>query len=273
MSIKKTSITDQDITFLKKAIYKESCLENINLALCIPDVHVLAVGPESCLRVLYFRAMRQRQNDRFCMQTMDSSDLVAGRHLDMAKMALQNMLKDEKNHIKAVIIYISCTDILMNSDFESIIKCIQGEYGMPIKLFKRGPLSKRRILPKERLSNIFAGILDAYTGNDYISEGNNRPIINILGEEKLSEECDLKTLLREQGCYSIQEFLNCKTFEDFKNLANGTYSIVTHKFGMNMAAHLEKRFGIPYCFIPLTYSKDECDTELKTINRIVGDRL
>lgn len=272
MSIERTSVIDQDNPFLKKAIYKESCLEIINLALCIPEIHVLAVGPESCLRVLYFRAMRQRQNDRFCMQTMDRTDLAAGRHLDMAKTALQRMIRDGKKHVKAIIIYISCVDILMNSDFESIIKCIQREYGVPIRLFKRGPLSKRRILPKERLSNIFAEILDAYTGNDFIRESSNRPIINILGEEKLSGECDLKTLLREQGCYSIQEFSDCKTFEEFKNLANGTFSIVTHKFGMNLAAHLEKRFGIPYCFIPLTYGKEEYDKELKIINRIVGER-
>lgn len=65
MSISMFSNNTLSSGFFKKAIPKDSCGKVINIALCIPGIHVLAVGPESCLRVLYFRALRQSQVNRF----------------------------------------------------------------------------------------------------------------------------------------------------------------------------------------------------------------
>lgn len=136
--------TGCDMILLNRSLNKESCMEIVNLALSIPDVLVLAIGPESCLRVLYFRALRESQNDRLFLQTMNQSDLVTSKHLDELATTIKEIVLKRESEVRAVIIYISCCDIIMGSDFDSVFYSVQQELGIPIKLFKRGPLSKRR---------------------------------------------------------------------------------------------------------------------------------
>ncbi|WP_053956701.1 nitrogenase component 1 [Inediibacterium massiliense] len=263
MSINNISNTNHGNDFLSKVFYKKSCMEIINLALSIPDIYVLAIGPESCLRVLYFRALRKKQNQRLYLQTMSQNDLASSQHLDVAEMALREIIDHNDRKVKAVIVYISCSDMLIGSDFDSILKSIQRSHSIPVKLFKRGPLSKRRITPKERLSLIFTEILDTYLDNNIDGKNIENPIINILGEEKLIEQCQLKTLLKNKGYFKIQEFIACNSFSDFKNLSKATFSIVTDKFGINLAKYLKERFKIPYASISIECSEQEFNNAIK----------
>jgi nitrogenase molybdenum-iron protein alpha/beta subunit len=267
MSIDKLSNTDKSNGFFTKAFYKESCMGIVNLALSVPDIHVLAIGPESCLRVLYFRALREGQNERLHIQTMSQNDLASSQHLEVTEKVLDKIISIENRKVKAVIVYISCIDILIGSDFDSVFKRIEERYGIPVKLFKRGPLSKRRITPKERLSLIFSEILDVYAEGSSDDKTKESPIINILGEEKLIEQCQLKTILKNKGYLKLQEFTACESFNDFKNLSKATFSVVTDKFGVGIAEYLKENFKIPY-FVAST----ECSEEMFTMenNKING---
>lgn len=255
--------------FFKQARRKECCGSLINTVLCIPEVHVLAVGPESCLRVIYFRALRQQQHSRLLLQPVYNKDLITNQHLDGTKMALQKMLTDNNNDVKAIIIYISCSDILLGNDFGSIINCLEKQYQLPIKLFLRGPLAKRRVLPIERLSSLYCEILEAYRNYNCLKGSNNQGIINILGEEKLPQDSEFKNSLIQHGYKNIQEFADCRNFEDFTDLTKSSFNVVTDKFGINIAKYLEKEFKTPYCFFPLKYSEQD----LKNLIKSIGEAL
>lgn len=238
--------TGCDMILLNRSLNKESCMEIVNLALSIPDVLVLAIGPESCLRVLYFRALRESQNDRLFLQTMNQSDLVTSKHLDELATTIKEIVLKRESEVRAVIIYISCCDIIMGSDFDSVFYSVQQELGIPIKLFKRGPLSKRRILPKERLGIIFAEIHGYYSVGKLKNDQSDEFIMNILGETALRDDCPIKKVIRENGVTSIIELANLSSFNMFKDIDMAKISVATDKFGLRMAVYLEKCFKIPY---------------------------
>ncbi|MBZ4655012.1 MAG: hypothetical protein JG781_2369 [Peptococcaceae bacterium] len=259
--------------FFKKAFQKESCEEIINIALCIPGIHVLGVGPESCLRVLYFRALKQGQNDRFHMLGISNDDMVTGKHIDLTKIALQEIMSYKSDNVKAVIIYLSCSDILQGSNLENVISVIEKKYQRPVRLLKRGPLTKRRILPKERLGNLFCEILDKYVNEAYVKEKGNKSAVNILGEEKLSAQCELFKLLKEKGFDQIQEFTGFERFDQFMDLINGRFSVVTHKFALNIAEYLEKSYGIPYCFVSSKYRMKDIESNYRILSESLNVEL
>lgn len=255
-----------DIGFFKRAHFKQSCQEIISLALGIPGINVLAVGPESCLRVLYFRASRENVLDRLTMLTTSRIDSTMGIQTKLVESALEQIIAEEKDSLKAIIVYVSCIDLLMVSDFDSVFRQLEIKYNIPIRLFKRGPLSKRRLLPKERLSIIFSEILDFYSKQYPRKLNSQSNSVNVIGEVLLPSDSGLKKSLTKEGIHNFNDFMGCATYEQFSNLINADFSIVTHKFGVNMAKYLEKAYNIPYCFVPSRYGLEDIATNYKRLS-------
>lgn len=255
-----------DIGFFKRAHFKNSCDEVINIALSVPGIHVLAVGPEACLRVLYFRALRGALLNRLKMLTISRVDSAIGVQTRLVESALQQIVAEEKDSVKAIIVYISCSDLLMASDFDSVLKYLELKFGIPIKLFRRGPLSKRRILPKDRLDQIFCEILKFYSEQPPEKQKMITSSVNILGEALTSTNCELKKLLVKENVHHFNELMGCKTFEQFSNLKKGKISIIIHKFGLKIAMYLEKTYNIPYYFVPTKYSLADIEINYKKLS-------
>lgn len=143
---------------LKQSVNRDICNTMIELALKNPKVQVLAIGPESCLRLLFFRASRRKLLDRLYMLPTETIDLVTNKHLEKLKDGLEEIINDPRCNAQAIIVYIACVDIVIGTDFRSITQFIEKKYKIPIRVFARGPLSKRNMSPRDRLNNIFADI-------------------------------------------------------------------------------------------------------------------
>lgn len=255
-----------DFGFFKRAHFTQSCQELISLALSIPGINVLAVGPESCIRILYFNALRDNVLDRFTMLTTSRIDSIMGIQTKLVESSLEQIIAEEKDSLKAIIVYVSCIDLLMVSDFNSVFRQLEIKYNIPIKLLKRGPLSKRRLLPKERLSTIFSEILDFYSKQYPRKLNSQSNSVNVIGEVLLSSDSGLKKTLIKEGIHIFNDFMGCATYNQFSNLINADFSIVTHKFGVNIAKYLEKTYNIPYCFVPSRYSLEDIVSNYKKLS-------
>lgn len=151
---------------LKQSVNRNSCNTVIELALKVPKVQVLAIGPESCLRLLFFRASRRGLLDRLYMLPIKTIDLVTNKHLEALKDGLEEIINDPKRNTQAIIVYIACVDIVIGTDFRSVTQPIEEKYQIPIRVFARGPLSKRNMPPRDRLHNIFADIEDCLSNEN-----------------------------------------------------------------------------------------------------------
>lgn len=244
---------------INRSLHKDSCNEVIELALRIPETQVVAFGPESCLRVLFFRAARTELLDRFNMVFTKDIDLVTNNHLEALKDSLETIIEESKNQsdmIQTLIVYISCADILMGTNFNSITRHIEKKYQIPVKIFQRGPLSRRKMLPKERLSIIFAEIEEFYQRKD------NRPheqenALNILGEEKILPGSSLSRMIHKANFTQLNDLSDLKSFEQFLSMARSRLSIVTHPFALSFAKYLKEKYQIHYLYLPRSRNRQE----------------
>ncbi|MCB8816081.1 nitrogenase component 1 [Desulfosporosinus shakirovi] len=235
-------------SFFDRGIAEDDCGELVNLALCVRGIDVLAAGPSSCSRVLYFRAAKKRLNERLFLLQVSSHDFAAGKHLEKLEEALEGLVSSRRS--KAIIVYITCADILTGTDFVGITKRIETQYGIPVKIFERGPLSRRRTLPKERLGDIFIDLLQRGISQE------EQCHINVLGDAgKLPQYSGLRQIFRNY-CSSekIREFAALDSYEEFEDLANGKLNIALDSFGYDLAVRMRKKWDIPLLYLPAQYN-------------------
>ena len=237
-------------SFFERGIADDDCGELVNLALCLPGIDVLAVGPSACSKVLYFRACKKGRNERLFLLAVSSADFAAGRHLEKLENALEGLAASHRP--RAIIVYITCSDILAGSDFAGIASRMESKYGIPVKVLERGPLSRRRTLPRERLCDIFVDLLEMG-----VWKGEKRHI-NLLGEAgKLPEESGLKRILTDYCCEEIREFAALGSYEAFEGMVDGKLNIALDRFGYDIAARMREKWDIPFVFLPARYNMKE----------------
>ncbi|MFV0516355.1 MAG: hypothetical protein ACK5MV_03055 [Aminipila sp.] len=169
---------------MSKHYIKTNCIAedtgcNLNFLLRIPEAMVLAIGAPSCIRQLYFSAVKQNKQDSFYMCVADKEKLVMGTHLEDIKKAIDIILLKRP---KILILYLSCIDTLIGSDMDNLIMQIQINTKSKIILFKRGPLEKRRCKPKEKIKKILHEIIND-TSNSKKQIEEIKAIMEDLGDE------------------------------------------------------------------------------------------
>lgn len=238
-------------SFFDRGITDDDCGELVNLALCVPDIDVVAAGPSSCSRVLYFRAEKKGLNENLFLLPVSSNDFATGKHLEKLEEALEGLVTSRQP--KAIILYLTCADILTGTEFVSITKRIESRYGIPVKVFERGPLSRRRTLPKARLGDIFIDLMQ----RGVLQE--TKRYINVLGDSgKLPKDFGLRQILMNYcSSMEIREFAALDSYGEFEDLANGKLNIALDRFGYDLAVRMQEKWDIPFLYLPVRYNMKE----------------
>jgi len=237
--------------FFDTSIAEDECGDLVNLALCVPGIQVVAAGPSSCSRVLYFRARKKGLNEKLFLLPVASNDFATGKHLGKLEEALEGLVTSRGS--KAIIVYVTCADILTGTEFLSITKRIESRYGIPVKVFERGSLSQRRTLSKAHLCDIFIDLLQRGVQKETKSH------INVLGDAgKLPKDFGLRQILMNY-CASeeIREFAALDSYQEFEEMANGKLNIALDRFGYDLAVRMQKKWNIPFLYLPARYNMKE----------------
>lgn len=120
----------------------------------IPRNIVISVGATGCLNVLYNEAIKYNKRNLLYTFPVDEIDMISGEHIKKLEILIEEIIKERYKDIDSIIIYETCTDLLIGSNFKLLIKKIVDKYGIIVKVLERGPISKRKILPRERLEKL-----------------------------------------------------------------------------------------------------------------------
>jgi len=104
------------------------------------DLVVTAAGALICFRSIYRRALQIGALGRFRYAPVRAEDYVLGT----AEDAIRDAVRDAARlpGARAVVIYLSCLDILTRPDFADIERTLSAETGCIVRCFFRGPLAK-----------------------------------------------------------------------------------------------------------------------------------
>ena len=143
---------------IEASVYNLGDMEIAQRIFAIPDTLVVAIGPPTCIRILYFRAMECGQLSKLKLIPISALDYTFGDYLKKIKEVVEAALR--KACHQGIILYVSCPDLLSQTDFDRMIQELDNPQQIPIEIFKRGPMEKRKTSPSQRLDKIAVNIED-----------------------------------------------------------------------------------------------------------------
>lgn len=138
---------------IEKALSKTISMEHIHFALKTPGVYVVAIGTPSCLRTLYFRALKINSLSHLSFVSPSASDFATQKSVAVTEQHIHTLMQ-QTEEIAGIILYLSCLDIILNTDYDELVQNIKQRYNIPVKIFRRGPLEKRIKNPRETMEQI-----------------------------------------------------------------------------------------------------------------------
>ena len=137
----------------------ERCLKNkknkmLKSLLNIPENIVISIGPTGCLNVLYNEAIKENKLGNLYTFPMSEIDMVSANHIEKLEKYIVKIISENFEKIKSIIIYLTCADLILASDFSFLMEKIKKDYGIILKVLERGPIAKRKIMPEKRLEKL-----------------------------------------------------------------------------------------------------------------------
>lgn len=137
----------------------ERCLENeknkmLKTLLNIPENIVISIGPTGCLNVLYNEAIKENKLENLYTFPISEIDMVSANHIEKLEKYIVKIISENFEKIKSIIIYLTCADLILVSDFSFLMEKIKKDYGIIVKILERGPIAKRKIMPEKRLEKL-----------------------------------------------------------------------------------------------------------------------
>ena len=137
----------------------ERCLKNeknkmLKTLLNIPENIVISIGPTGCLNVLYNEAIKENKLVNLYTFPISEIDMVSANHIEKLEKYIVKIISENFEKIKSIIIYLTCADLILASDFSFLMEKIKKDYGIIVKILERGPIAKRKITPEKRLEKL-----------------------------------------------------------------------------------------------------------------------
>ena len=137
----------------------ERCFKNeknkmLKTLLNIPENIVISIGPTGCLNVLYNEAIKENKLGNLYTFPISEIDMVSVNHIEKLEKYIVKIISENFEKIKSIIIYLTCADLILASDFSFLMEKIKKDYGIIVKILERGPIAKRKITPEKRLEKL-----------------------------------------------------------------------------------------------------------------------
>ncbi|URN83579.1 hypothetical protein [Acetobacterium wieringae] len=143
---------------IEASVYNLGDMELAKRIFAIPDTLVVAIGPPACIRILYFRALECGHLSKLKLIPISALDYTFGDYLEKIKGVVAAAL--QKTCYQGIILYVSCPDLLCQTDFDRMVQELDNPRQIPVEIFKRGPMEKRKTSPSQRLDKIAVKIAD-----------------------------------------------------------------------------------------------------------------
>lgn len=153
---------------LERCLLDKEINKMLKELLQIPRNIIVSIGPTGCLNILYNESIKEKKNDKLYTFPVNEIEMLSGEHINNLEKSLIEIINEKYEEIDSIIVYKTCGDMLMCSDFSLLIKRIKKEYGIIVKILERGPISKRKISSKERLESLLIELKEELIQNKKI---------------------------------------------------------------------------------------------------------
>lgn len=239
----------------------------VSQSLMVPESAVLFVAPAGCARHVAMRAYERGNKEHLYLLRVSESELVAGTHLDKIPDAIEAILTSVPNPPKAISICSSCVDTLLASDYESIAAKMEKRFGIRVRPSYMDPIMfDNNKSPDNRIQSSVYSFVE--------SDGQKDDGVNLMGISRpLPEECELISLLNENGVGPVRHITQTKTLVEMDQMSRSKLNLVLKPTAKNAAKEMEKKLGIPSLLMPVRYDPQRISNGYRDLEKKLGITL
>ncbi|MGI6020063.1 MAG: nitrogenase component 1 [Lachnospiraceae bacterium] len=235
--------------------------------LAIPGSVMLLVAPGCCGRNTSVLSDEKRYGSRFFYLLQDDTDIVTGRHLMRIPRAVKEVVDSLDEKPSCVMICTTCVDALLGTDVERVCRKSTDKAGVPVIPCYMYALTRDGSKPPmvEVRKSIYSLLEERPRKSN---------VVNLLGEfSPYDDETELYDILHKLGIKKINEISRCKTFEEYKKMAEANFNIVINPECRYAADDIYKRLGIPAVSLTRQYRIDKIHSQYQLFGGAIGCKI
>jgi hypothetical protein len=211
----------------------------VKVALLVPEVYLLFVCPAACGRHGAIAAIEQGYRNRIGYLCISDNEIVLGSYEAEIEKAVRELMSRVKPRPRALMIFVSCIDDLLGTDYTTALARMEAEHRVPIKLARMNPISMAGKLPPGiRVQKSMYELLEPPAEKD-------RGIILLGVYRPPAQTSELAELLGHYGFGPIRHPEYCADFEAFRRMSRSAAAIIVRPEGKVAGEDLDSRLGIP----------------------------
>lgn len=221
----------------------------VHIGMLVPEAHQIYVCAVNCMRGVVLTAAEMGAQERFSCVVLKEEDITKGTVEQITLEGIRDVLHKlaAKDALPpCVIVFPVCTHLFLGVPMGRVYRALEEEF--PQVDFIRAymdPISKRRIMPDQRLRKVMYDPLPACEPD----EG----MVALLGSEFAhGADSDLRRLI-EAGGKRLVSVHDCATYQEYLGLSRAGSIISAFPGGAYGACKTAERLGRPHYYLPASF--------------------
>ena len=231
----------------------------VRIGMLAPESYQFFICPFACGRHGALGTVQQGLKDRLSYYFIDQSDIVNG-YDDVIPRAVGELLAQLDQRPRAMFVFVSCLDDLIGTDCDAVEDRLNRMYpDVVFRMSHMNPISLDSEEPppvgiQKRIYSLLAERAEHDDG------------VNSLGNlVAIDPDCELHRVLSIAGRPPLRHIGAYRSFDRWQEMAGSSANLVFTPAGLPPAKDLEKRCGIPFRFLPVSYDLDEIEKQYREI--------
>ncbi len=243
------------------------CWSVFRMTLQVPESLMLFVSPGGCARHSGVSGMLHGYHRRSYYLQVEDVDVVTGEYMEKIPEAVDEMLATARPRPKAVLIWATCIDDLLGSDYERLVCDLEGKHSIPFRVVHMDPTARDGKTPP---------LLTAQRAiYDFLERSSEKdPAVNIVGSfAPVDAESEFYGVMAQAGVSKVNHVAACATLDEFRLMSRARHNLLVRPDGRLAVQHMGKKLGIPFCFAPAAYGIETISSTYRRLEECLGVEL
>ena len=237
----------------------------------VPNIHALFFGPIECMRHTFPDLL---DDEEASVLIVDDVNTSLGRTEDLIREAVAEIVEMYPK-TEAFLFCTACQTAFLGIDLDSMCQSLHEATGLFFAHFEANRMASENIPGKDRKTvpggdryHTRRAVFRVFEQLPAFDPADGDGVL-VLTDDALDADCDLKDLIGTNGIEWVRGVGDCTGFSDFLTLARARVVIANSMPWKEVGDYLHERFGIPFLYLPTSYSLDEIEGYYATLDELL----
>ncbi len=240
----------------------------VRIGMSVPDSFQIFFSPPACGRHGAISSVLHRYRNRLAYYFLEEKDVVSGGYEKQIFDAVDLVLKRLKKKPRAMLLFVTCIDDLMGTDLEELTLELKDRFQeIDFTFCHMDPIrNDSKLPPPQNIQHQMYALLE--------KKELKKDTVNCIGNlMPIDEDCELYSILNHMGIKNINHILNCRDYDEFKNMASAYCNLMISPNGAAAVKSMNNTIGIPYEEVAVSYDLDIIQNQYKKLMNTLASNI